>query len=172
MKQFSFYIDWFTEKTGKVISWLSFIIVLIIGFDVLFRYVLNKSTASVFELKWHLFAVLFMLGAAYTLKHDRHVRVDVFYTRFSTRKKAVVNLIGTLVFLIPFCLVIIKTSIPFVMASFNMMESSVDPGGLPYRFIIKSTIPIGVSLLLIQAISEALKVLVIILYHKSDKING
>jgi len=113
-----------------------------------------------------------MLGAAYTLKHDRHVRVDVFYTRFSTRKKAVVNLIGTLVFLIPFCLVIIKTSIPFVMASFNMMESSVDPGGLPYRFIIKSTIPIGVSLLLIQAISEALKVLVIILDHKSDKING
>jgi len=171
LKQFSLFVDRFTDKTGKLVSWLSFVIVVLIGFDVLFRYVFNVSSASAFELEWHLFAVLFMLGAAYTLKHDRHVRVDVFYTKFSQKKKAWVNFMGSAIFLIPFCVVVIKTSIPFVAASFNMMESSVDPGGLPYRFIIKSTIPIGISLLLLQAISELLKSLLIILTNEPKETN-
>ncbi|MFY0650959.1 MAG: TRAP transporter small permease subunit [Cyclobacteriaceae bacterium] len=168
MKQLSSAIENFIERTGKVVSWLSFILVVIIGFDVLFRYAFNQSTAALFELEWHLFAVLFMIGAAYTLKHDKHVRVDVFYTRFSTKKKAWVNLIGTVFFLIPFCIVVIKTSIPFVMASHKIMESSADPGGLPYRYIIKSTIPIGTFLLLLQAISELLKSLLIISSPSSE----
>jgi len=138
---------------------------------VLLRYAFNKSTAALFELEWHLFAIIFMVGAAYTLKYDKHVRVDVFYTNFSPKRKAWVNLIGTVFFLIPFCVVIISTSIPFVIASYNIMESSADPGGLPYRFIIKATIPIGISLLLLQGVSELLKSLIVILNKETESHN-
>lgn len=168
MKKLSSFIDRFTEKTGLLVSWLSIVLVLIIGFDVLFRYAFNKSTAALFELEWHLFGILFMIGAAFTYKYDKHVRVDVFYTRFSEKQKAWVNLLGTAFFLIPFCVVVIKTSIPFVMASYRIMESSADPGGLPYRFIIKCAIPIGMAFLLLQAISELLKSMDILLTKKTD----
>ena len=150
---------------------MSIVLVAIIGVDVLLRYAFNKSTAALFELEWHLFAVIFMIGAAFTLKYDKHVRVDVFYTNFTAKRKAWVNLIGTVFFLIPFCVVIISTSVPFVIASYNIMESSADPGGLPYRFIIKATIPIGILLLLLQGISELLKSLIVILNIETESIN-
>ncbi len=150
-------IDKFTEKTGQCVAWICVVLVAIIGVDVLLRYVFNQSYAGLFELEWHLFGVLFMLAMGYTLKHDRHVRVDVFYGRFSPSAKAWVNLVGATFFLIPFCVIIIKTSIPFVMASYSIAESSADPGGLPYRFVVKSMIPLGAMLLLLQAISEWLK---------------
>jgi len=171
LKQLSIFIENLTESTGKIVSWLSIVLVAIIGVDVLLRYAFNKSTAALFELEWHLFAIIFMVGAAYTLKYDKHVRVDVFYTNFSPKRKAWVNLIGTVFFLIPFCVVIISTSIPFVIASYNIMESSADPGGLPYRFIIKATIPIGISLLLLQGVSELLKSLIVILNKETESHN-
>lgn len=150
------YINQFTEKTGRWVSWISLILVALIGLDVVMRYAFSWSSSANQELEWHLFATLFLLGSAYALKHDKHVRVDVFYSRFSDSKKAWVNLIGTLIFLIPFCLVVIKTSIPFVMDAWKISESSAEPGGLPHRFIIKSTIPLGALLLLIQAVAEGL----------------
>ena len=166
MSKLSNFIDLLTEQVGKLIAWLTLILVAIIGVDVLLRYAFNKSTAALFEIEWHLFAILFLVGAGYTLRHDKHVRVDVFYSRFSEKTKAWVNLIGAILFLIPFCIVVIKTSIPFVTASYQIMESSADPGGLPYRFIVKSFIPIGMSFLLLQGISESLKSLNIILNTK------
>lgn len=171
MKQLSLFIENLIEVTGKIVSWLSIVLVAIIGVDVLLRYAFNKSTAALFELEWHLFAIIFMIGAAYTLKYDKHVRVDVFYTNFSKKRKAWINLVGTVFFLIPFCVVIIVTSIPFVIASYNIMESSADPGGLPYRYIIKATIPIGISLLLLQGISELLKSLIAILNKETESNN-
>lgn len=156
-------INQFTDKVGQGVSWISLILVILIGLDVILRYAFNWSSSANQELEWHLFAALFLLGAAYALKHDKHVRVDVFYSQFSPTKKAWVNLIGTLVFLIPFCWVIIQTSIPFVIDAWKISESSAEPGGLPHRFLIKSTIPIGAILLLVQAISEGLSALAIIL---------
>jgi TRAP-type mannitol/chloroaromatic compound transport system permease small subunit len=94
-----------------------------------------------------------MLGTAFTLKSDRHVRVDVFYANFSEKKKAWVNLIGTLFFLIPFCFVTVQTSLIYVRNSFIMQEGSPNPDGLPYRFIIKGLIIFGFSLLLLQGIA-------------------
>ncbi|MEP2024068.1 MAG: TRAP transporter small permease subunit [Reichenbachiella sp.] len=162
------YINQFTEKTGQWVSWISLVLVVLIGMDVLLRYVFNWSSSANQELEWHLFATLFLLGSAYALKHDKHVRVDVFYSRFSDNKKAWVNLIGTLIFLIPFCLVVIQTSIPFALDAWEISESSPEPGGLPHRFIIKSTIPIGAFLLFIQAISEGLSSLLTILNRPAE----
>lgn len=160
------HINQFTEKTGQWISWISLLLVVLIGIDVVLRYVFSWSSSANQELEWHLFATLFLLGSAYTLRYDKHVRVDVFYSRFSEKRKAWVNLIGTLIFLIPFCLVIIKTSIPFTHDAWVISESSAEPGGLPHRFLIKSTIPIGALLLLVQAIAQGLSALSSILKQR------
>ena len=155
-------IDQINEWVGRKISWLTSVLVLIICGDVVMRYFFNTSSAGVFELEWHIFAVIFLLGAAYTLKHDKHVRVDVFYSRFTEKQKAWVNLTGTLLFLLPFCFVVIDASFKFVENSYRFHESSPDPGGLPARFIIKSAITIGFILLLMQSISLIFKSIVTI----------
>ncbi len=108
---------------------------------------------AVQELEWHLFAVMFLIAAAYTLKHDRHVRVDVFYSRFSPRLKAWINLFGSIVFLIPFCLITVWASWNFVLNSFRIGETSPDPGGLPARYVLKAVIPLSFILILLQGIS-------------------
>lgn len=145
------------SKTGKISSWFSLALVLLISTDVLLRYVFNFSTASLYEMEWHLFAIIFLLASPYTLQKNKHVRVDVFYNNFSKRKKNIVDLIGNIIFLIPFSFIIFYTSLPFVEDSYSILESSPDPGGLPYRFIIKSIIPIAFFLLMIQGILNTIK---------------
>ncbi len=145
------------SKTGKISSWFSLALVLLISTDVLLRYVFNFSTASLYEMEWHLFAIIFLLASPYTLQKNKHVRVDVFYNNFSKRKKNIIDLIGNIIFLIPFSFIIFYTSLPFVEDSYSILESSPDPGGLPYRFIIKSIIPITFFLLMIQGILNTIK---------------
>ena len=154
--------DKIIEWAGRSISWLTGLLVLIICYDVIMRYLFNSSSVAIYELEWHIFALIFLLGAAYTLKHDRHVRVDVFYSRFPKRAKAWVNLIGTVFLLGPFCWILIIQGSDFMTNSFGLSESSPDPGGLPARFLIKSAIPIGFLLLLIQAISLAFKCVLVL----------
>ena len=145
------------SKTGKISSWFSLALVLLISIDVLLRYVFNFSTAALYEMEWHLFAIIFLLASPYTLQKNKHVRVDVFYNNFSKRKKNIIDLIGNIIFLIPFSFIIFYTSLPFVEDSYSILESSPDPGGLPYRFIIKSIIPIAFFLLMIQGILNTIK---------------
>jgi len=121
------------------------------------RYLFSKTSAFSFELEWHLFALIFLIGAAYTLQQDKHVRVDVFYSRFSEKIKAWVDIIGTLFFLLPFCLIASFESFSFVKNSFLVKETSPDPGGLPARYLIKSAIPFGLILLGLQGVSVLLK---------------
>ncbi|WP_436517962.1 TRAP transporter small permease subunit [Ekhidna sp. To15] len=147
---------------GKVTSWLTLLLVFIIVIDVILRYSLSITSAASFELEWHLFAAIFLLGAAYTLKEDKHVRVDVFYDRFSDKTKAWVNLIGGLMLLLPFCVVAFWESLTFVQNSYMLNETSPQPGGLPARWIIKSTIPIGFLLLGLQGISSITKSIITI----------
>ena len=145
------------SKTGKISSWFSLALVLLISTDVLLRYVFNFSTAALYEMEWHLFAIIFLLASPYTLQKNKHVRVDVFYNNFSKRKKNIIDLIGNIIFLIPFSFIIFYTSLPFVEDSYSILESSPDPGGLPYRLIIKSIIPIAFFLLMIQGILNTIK---------------
>lgn len=145
------------KKIGDTCSWLSFILVILISLDVFLRYIFNFSSASLYELEWHMFAVIFMIGSSLTLQKDEHVRVDVFYNKFSDKGKNIINLIGNIIFLLPFSLVIFYTSIPFVEDSFRVLESSPDPGGLPFRFFIKAIIPISFLLLALQGILNVYK---------------
>lgn len=150
-------VDGLNERVGSGVSWLTTLLVLVVCYDVFTRYLLKSSIVAVQELEWHLFAVIFLIGAAYTLKHDRHVRVDVIYGRLSPKSRAWVDLVGSVLFLIPFCLLAVWSSKPFVMNAFAVGETSPDPGGLPFRFVLKAAIPAGFLLLALQGLSLALK---------------
>jgi TRAP-type mannitol/chloroaromatic compound transport system permease small subunit len=153
------------ESIGRAVAWLTTLLMLLMAGDVLFRYLFDLTAVWVLELEWHLFALLFLLGAAYTLKHDQHVRVDVFYAKLGPKAQAWINLLGTLLFLFPFCLVIIWASWNYAATSFQIGEGSPDPGGLPARFLVKACIPLGFCLLLLQGLALATKSLLVI---KSD----
>ncbi|NIR47947.1 TRAP transporter small permease subunit [candidate division KSB1 bacterium] len=157
MKTLAEFIDALNEKVGFLVSWLTTLLVLVVCYDVFTRYALKQSSIAVQELEWHLFAVIFLVGAAFTLKHDRHVRVDVLYINFSEKTKAWINFFGSLVFLIPFSILVIWSSKNYVVTSFLIKETSPDPGGLPGRFLVKACIPLGFILVLLQGISLTIK---------------
>ena len=157
MKSYIEIIDKLNERIGKTVSWLTIILVLVTCYDVVVRYIFRESSAAFQELEWHLFAILFLVGGAYTLKIDDHVRVDIFYSRFSKEKKALVDFVGSILFLIPFCLVVIYSSKDFVVNSFLVNETSPDAGGLPARYILKAFIPFSFFLLLLQGIALCFK---------------
>lgn len=159
------------EVLGRLASWLTFVLVLLVCFDVTIRYLFNDTQAWIMELEWHLFALIFLLGAGYTLKHDHHVRVDLFYTKFCRRDKAWVNLAGAVLFLIPWCVIIIIYSFQYANTSFQIAEGSPDPGGLPARYLIKFAITFGVSLLLLQAVASVCNSIIAIL-ETSEKNEG
>ena len=162
------WIDRINQVIGKAVSWLTVLLVVVIVVDVFLRYVFNSTSAASTELEWHLFAAIFLLGAAYTLQVDGHVRVDVFYDRFSEKTKAWINTLGTLFLLIPFCSIAVIESFSFVRSSFELAETSPQPGGLPARWIIKSTIPIGLLLLMLQGISLITKSLIVIFHGRES----
>lgn len=150
-------IDGLNERMGKAASWLTLVLVILVCFDVVIRYVFSNSSAWIMELEWHLFSLIFLIGAAYAFKHDRHVRVDLFYSKFSAKEKALVDLVGNVIFLIPWCVIILVYSFEYAMTSFRIGEISPDPGGLPARYLIKFAITLGIFLLLLQAIAQALR---------------
>ena len=157
MDHFISLVDNINNKVGKLVSWLTLALVILVCFDVLRRYFLNRTDAWIMELEWHMFAIIFLLGAAYTFKESKHVRVDLFYSQFSNKNKALLNIIGGLVLLVPFCILLIYITSSYAYDSYLLGEGSPDPGGLPHRFIIKSLIPFAFILLLLQAIAEVLK---------------
>jgi TRAP-type mannitol/chloroaromatic compound transport system permease small subunit len=146
-------ISSFIRWTGERVKYLTTILVGLIFCDAISRYLFATSKAWVTDLEWHVFALIFLLGAGYAFQEDQHVRVDVFYTKWSERRKAWLNLIGTIVFLIPWCLIVIYTGFHYAENSFAIGEGSPDPGGLPARWLIKGAIALGFVLLLLQALN-------------------
>ncbi len=162
-------IDQINEGIGKAISWLTLLMVVVVSIDVLLRYIFSISYLALQEFEWHAFSLVFLLGAGFTLRHNDHVRVDIFYQRLGKRGKAIVNLVGCLVFLFPGCYLIIRTSFPFIYSSWSMHEGSPEPGGLPLRYLLKTAIPIGYMLVGMQGISMFIKNLFILLGIKTDR---
>ena len=154
-------IDRVVAWIGQSAAWLALVMLAIGGWNVVGRYVgkilgQNLSSNSLLEAQWYLFDLIFLLGAAYTLKKNDHVRVDIIYKSLGDRQRALVNLLGTLLFLLPFCGLVIFYSWGSVVNSWQIWENSPDPGGLP-RYPIKSMIIVSFVLLIIQGISEAIK---------------
>ena len=168
LRKVSQLIDSLMEKIGLGVAWLTTLMVLTVTYDVVMRYGFKKGNIAVQEMEWHLFAVIFLIGAAYALKKDAHVRVDIIYTKLSTKQKAWIDLFGTFLFLIPFSIIVIYATRNFIESSWAVREISPDPGGLPARYLLKATIPTGFILLIIQGISQAIKNLLVIVGKENE----
>lgn len=151
-------LDIIVEVAGRIAAWTSLALVLVMAGNVLMRYAFRMGSVAMQELEWHLMAPLVLFCIAYTLKHEGHLRVDVFYSSFPRRAQQMIDL-ASIIIALAVCVIIVKLSIPYVMQSYRIGEGSPDPGGLPHRFILKATIPIGFSLLTLQSLAEFLRAL-------------
>lgn len=150
-------IDKLTRCIGYFSALVLALLIMLVVYDATVRYLFHSGSIALQELEWHLFDVVILLGIAYTLKENAHVRVDIFYDHFTPKTQAIVNLLGTILFILPFSLLIIYVGFDFVLLSFEQMESSSDPGGLPYRYVVKALMPLAFVLLALQSLSEIIK---------------
>ena len=151
-----------SEITGRFIAWFTLLIVSITFLVVILRYGFDFGSIALQESASYFHAFVFMLGTAYTLKHDGHVRVDIFYRKMSAMKKAWVDLLGTLFLLFPVCLFILFSSWDYVFTSWGMLEESGEAGGLAYVYILKTTLLVMPILLMLQGTALVLRNLLII----------
>ncbi len=150
-------LDRFADATGRTVAWLTIAMMLITCLVVILRYLFNTGSIALQESVTYLHGIVVLLGIAYTLKHKGHVRVDIVYHMLAPRTKAWIDLSGTLFLLFPVAVFITWVSIDYVQFSWNLLESSAEPGGLPGVFLLKTLIPLMSVSLLLQGFSEMLR---------------
>ncbi len=150
-------IDRYTEACGSLLAWLALAMCLVTCAVVLLRYGFDFGSVATQESVTYMHAALFMLAAGFTFKRGGHVRVDIFYRRFSARGQAWVNAVGTVLFLLPFCVFVLLVSWPFVHEAWLIREASAEPGGLPYIYLLKTLIPLLAINLALQGLAELLR---------------
>ncbi|HIQ46785.1 MAG TPA: TRAP transporter small permease subunit, partial [Sulfurovum sp.] len=161
--QLSYYLDRISKYAGYCAALLVMLLSLLVAYDAGMRYLFSEGSIALQEVEWHLFDIIFLLGLSYALKHDKHVRVDIFFERYSKDARAVVQILSMLLLLIPFSLVFLNDAFDMTIQSFLQHEVSSDPGGLSHRWLIKGMLVFAFVLLIIQALSEILKA-----YHRLD----
>ncbi len=149
-------IDWISERVGKGAFWLVLIMTIISSGNAVVRFVFNYSSNGLLEIQWYLFAAIFLLCSPYTLQKNEHVRIDVLSGKLSPRGLAVIDIIGSLFFLLPMVVLVLYLSIPLVADSYKIGEMSANAGGL-IRWPVKILLPLGFTLLALQGISELIK---------------
>ena len=147
-------VDPVLDRIGNAVSWIWVVLLGVIVCNVVLRYALAEGRIEFEEIQWHLYSVGFMLGLGYALQHDAHVRVDVLHERFGPTTQAWIDLYGIVLFLLPFIALMLIYGVPFVVDSFVTGEISSSPGGLPYRWAIKSILVLGFGLLGVAALSR------------------
>ncbi len=163
------HIERFITLISKALAWTNLVLVAVIITQVILRKVFSNGQIALEELQWHLYATAVMFGVAYAQISNLHVRVDLFYHKFSERTKAWVDLFGLLFLAIPFVLIVILHAYDFAYESWRVNESSASPSGLPYRWLIKSVIPLSFSLLLLSMVARILRSLETIFTGESSK---
>ena len=143
--------DKFADFIGTITAIAMVLMIFNVFYDVIMRYFFKSGSIALQEMEWHLFSVIILLGMAYTLKEDGHVRVDIIYDKLSIRKKAMINMLGTVMFILPIAILVGLSSINNALEAYQSMEISGDPGGLHYRWIVKALIPLSFLLLIITA---------------------
>lgn len=150
-------LDAFIERIGHLSAWLILVLVLLVAGNVLFRYLFHVSSVGLQELEWHLLAAIGMLGSAYTLQQGEHVRVDLFYHRYSNNIKRWMDILIPAFIILPFSIFMMYLSMDYVLQSYDMNEVSPDPGGLGYRYLVKALLPLGFLLIALQGLALLLK---------------
>ena len=149
-------IDWLNARVGKGAFWLVLVVALISAGNASYRFIFNDSSNGLLEVQWYLFAAIFLLCSPYTLQKNEHVRIDVLSGKLSPRGLAVIDIIGTLFFLLPMVITVLWLSLPLVAESYRIQEMSSNAGGL-IRWPVKALLPIGFTLLALQGVSELIK---------------
>jgi TRAP-type mannitol/chloroaromatic compound transport system permease small subunit len=149
-------IESLIDVVGRATLWVALTMIALVAVNVLLRYSFSFGSVWAQELEWHLLASLILLGMSYALQRGDNVRVDLFYANYSVRKKFIVDVISLLL-LLAVALIFVKLSIAYVGQAYVIGETSADPGGIPYRWAVKSLIPIGYSLLALQTVAALLR---------------
>ena len=157
MNKISQTIDLLNEKIGKLTSYLSIPLILLTFLVAFMRYALDFGSIAIQEITIYLHALIFTTGASYTLKNNMHVRIDIFYNKFSNNLRKTIDFYGTIFLLLPTCVLIIISSFKYVITSILLLESSKEAGGLPILYILKTYILLMAIMLVLQAISEVIK---------------
>jgi tripartite ATP-independent transporter DctM subunit len=160
---FSYYLDRISKYAGYLAAFLVVVLSLLVAYDAGMRYLFSEGSIALQEIEWHLFDVVFLLGLSYALKHDKHVRVDIFFERYSHDTKAIVQILAMLLLVIPFSLLFMNDALDMTWQSYLQHEVSPDPGGLTDRWLIKAMLVFSFVLLILQALSEILKA-----YHQLE----
>jgi TRAP-type mannitol/chloroaromatic compound transport system permease small subunit len=161
-------IDALNDRIGRAVAWLTLVMVLTVVVIVIGRYFFGLGVQWLTESVTWMHAAVFMLGAAYTLRHDEHVRVDVFYRAATPRRRALVDIGGTVFFLLPLCFFILYQGIPYVLASAQIGERSREAAGLPALYLLKALIPVAALLLSVQGIALVLRSCVVLRTPRSE----
>lgn len=157
MEKIEAFIGRIVDAMGVILSGVLVLMVLNVSFDVMMRYAFRASSVGMQEMEWHLFALVILFGVGVALRHEGHVRVDFIYDRLSPKKKAMINIWGTVLMLMPLMLLIFFGSFEYVNDAYISNEISEDPGGLPFRWIIKSMIPLSMAFTLLSSVGYILK---------------
>jgi len=155
--QFSYYLDRISKQAGYLAAILVVILSFLVVYDAVMRYLFSAGSIALQEIEWHLFDTVFLLGLTYALKHDKHVRVDIFFERYSPQTRSIVQILSMLLLVIPFSLLFLNDALDMTYQSFLQNEVSSDPGGLTHRWLIKAMLVVAFVLVVIQALSEVLK---------------
>lgn len=150
----SLWIEKLITKIGDAVSWIWLLLLFIIVLNVVMRYLFGLGRIEFEEIQWHLYAVGFLLGLSYASVSDAHIRVDVVREKLPVQLQAWIELYGILLLLLPFIALVLYASVPFIAYSFSTNEISEAPGGLPFRWIIKSFLAIGFAILLLATLAR------------------
>jgi len=159
----TYYFDNISKHAGYLAAILVVLLSLLVVYDALMRYLLSAGSIALQEVEWHLFDMVFLLGLSYALKHDKHVRVDIFFERYSQDTRMIVQILSMFLLVMPFSLLFLNDAVDMTMQSYLQHEVSSDPGGLTNRWAIKAVLVVGFVLLVLQALSEVLKA-----YHRLE----
>jgi TRAP-type mannitol/chloroaromatic compound transport system permease small subunit len=159
------FLNGFVRRIAETTAWLNVVLIAVIVLQVVMRYGFNKGQVPLEELMWHLYAIAFMFGMAYAVTNDSHIRVDVVHMALPRRAQHVVEILGILFLLMPFLWIVFDHSLGWAYEAYRVNESSANPTGLPYRWIIKSVVPITMVLIFIAALARLIQEVSLLLHH-------
>lgn len=166
--RFCLKIDGFILTMGKIICWVNSLLVINILIQVILRYVLGEGQIWLEELQWHFYSVIIMLGIGYGVTVDSHIRLDIFHRKYSAKTKGYIDFFGTLFLVFPLILVLFIHGIDFVQSAWRVHETSPHPLGLPWRWLIKSVVPVSMFLILLASLSRLVGAAAVIFNHSES----
>lgn len=162
------FMNGFVRRIAETTAWLNVLLIGVIVLQVVMRYGFNRGLVPLEELMWHLYAVAFMFGMAYAVTNDSHIRVDLVHMALPKRAQHVFEILGILLLLMPFLWIIFDHSLGWAAEAYRVNESSANPTGLPYRWIIKSVVPITMVLIFIAALARLIQEVSLLLHHGKE----